>query len=151
MLENVPVRIGQLYIPTNFIVIDIKEDSSIPILLGRPFLATAGDIIDVKRGNLTFEVGEEKIEFIISKFMKASDIDNTCYFVNIIDECIKEFKKETPSDTKVLKIMASPILEDDQWCEPYVNDNLRECLALTSDHMPGPKQLPKNLKCCLKT
>ncbi|XP_058782895.1 uncharacterized protein LOC131657525 [Vicia villosa] len=58
MLENVPVRIRQFYIPIDFIIMDIKEDSNIPIILGRPFLATAGAIIDVKKGKLTFEVGE---------------------------------------------------------------------------------------------
>ena len=50
MLENVPVRIGQFYIPTDFIIMDIKDDSNIPIILGRPFLATVGAIIDVKNG-----------------------------------------------------------------------------------------------------
>ncbi|XP_050875608.1 uncharacterized protein LOC127079243 [Lathyrus oleraceus] len=48
MLENIPVRIGQFYIPTSFIVMDIKEDYNIPIILGRPFLATTSAIIDVK-------------------------------------------------------------------------------------------------------
>ena len=66
ILENVPVRVGQFYIPTDFIIMDIKEDASTPIILGRPFLATAGAIIDVKRGKLTFEVGEEKVEFILT-------------------------------------------------------------------------------------
>ncbi|XP_058788432.1 uncharacterized protein LOC131662618, partial [Vicia villosa] len=74
MLENIPVRVGQFYIPTDFIIMDIQEDSNIPIILGRPFLATAGAIIDVKRGKLTFEVGEEKIEFILSQFLKAPSI-----------------------------------------------------------------------------
>ncbi|XP_050916592.1 uncharacterized protein LOC127131717 [Lathyrus oleraceus] len=54
MLENVPVRIGKFYIPTDFMIMDIKEDSHIPIILGRPFLATVGAIIDVKKGRLTF-------------------------------------------------------------------------------------------------
>jgi hypothetical protein len=36
ILENVPVRIGQLYIPTDFAVMNITEDSCIPILLGGP-------------------------------------------------------------------------------------------------------------------
>ncbi|XP_050909252.1 uncharacterized protein LOC127123028 [Lathyrus oleraceus] len=40
MLENVLVCIGQFYIPTDFIIIDRNEDSNIPIILGRPFLAT---------------------------------------------------------------------------------------------------------------
>ena len=44
---------------------DIKEDINTPIILGRPFLATVGAIIDVKRGKLTFEVGEEKVEFFL--------------------------------------------------------------------------------------
>ena len=61
ILEDIPVKIGQLYIPTDFVVMDIKEDEEIPILLGRPFLSTAGAIIDVKKGNLTFEVGDENI------------------------------------------------------------------------------------------
>jgi hypothetical protein len=50
---------------------DIKEDADIPILLGRPFLATSGAIIDVKRGKITFEVGDEKIKFIMAQFMKS--------------------------------------------------------------------------------
>lgn len=66
MLENISVRIDQFCIPTDFIVMDIKEDYNIPIILGRHFLATTGAIIDVKRGKLTFEIGEEKIEFILS-------------------------------------------------------------------------------------
>lgn len=61
MLENIPVCIGQFDISSDFIVMDIKEDSNIPIILGIPFFATANAIIDVKRRKLTFEVGEEKI------------------------------------------------------------------------------------------
>ncbi|XP_050897321.1 uncharacterized protein LOC127104161 [Lathyrus oleraceus] len=61
MLENIPFRIGQFYIPTNFVIMDIKEDSHIPIILGRPFLATTRVTIDVKKGKLTFDVGEEKV------------------------------------------------------------------------------------------
>ena len=83
--------------------------------------------------------------------MKAPTIDDACCFIDIIDECVKEFEKETPLDTKVLKILAPPILEDDEWREPYVDDNLRECLALTHDlhaclkitidsqHIPWPR------------
>lgn len=48
-----------------------------------------GAIIDVKQGKLTFEVGEEKIEFIVYQFLKAPDIDDTCCFIDISDECIK--------------------------------------------------------------
>ncbi|XP_050890444.1 uncharacterized protein LOC127095855 [Lathyrus oleraceus] len=114
MLENIPIGIGQFYIPTNFIIMDIKEDSTISIILGRPFFATVGDIIDVKRGKLIFEVGEEKIKFILSQFLNEPAIDDTFYFINIIDECVKEMEMEPPKDTEVLKIPAPHILEDDE-------------------------------------
>lgn len=135
MLDNIPVQVGQFFIPTDFIIMDIKEDSNIPIILGRSFLATARAIIDVKGGKMTFEVGEEKIEFILSQFPKAPAIDDACCFMDIIDEYIKEIKMEPSEDTEILNISAPPILEDDQWKEPYVNDILRECLALTLNYM----------------
>ncbi|XP_058746214.1 uncharacterized protein LOC131619091 [Vicia villosa] len=124
MLENIPVRIGQFYIPTDFIIMDIQEDSNIPIILGRPFLATTGATIDVKRGKLTFEVGEEKIEFILSQFLKAPSIVDTCCFVDIIDECVKEIKSEPHEETEILRIPIPPILEDDNWRGEYQDNHL---------------------------
>jgi len=53
--------VGKIYIPTDFVVEDIEEDSQIPILLGRPFLANVGAVIDVKNGKLAFHVGDEKV------------------------------------------------------------------------------------------
>ncbi|XP_050875003.1 uncharacterized protein LOC127078606 [Lathyrus oleraceus] len=89
MLENVFVHIGQFYIPTDFVIMDIKEDSHIHIILGRPFLATVGAIIDVKKGRLTFEVGEEKVEFLLAKFLQAPAIDDSCCFLDVINEYVK--------------------------------------------------------------
>lgn len=96
ILEDIPVRIFQLYIPTDFVVMDIQEDDKILILLGRPFLSTVGAIIDIKRGKMTLEVGDEKVEFILSKLLKASTIDDSCYVIDIIDECIRELDQENP-------------------------------------------------------
>ncbi|KAI5418633.1 hypothetical protein KIW84_043021 [Lathyrus oleraceus] len=113
MLENIPVRICQFYIPTDFIIMDIREDSNIPIILGRLFLAIASAIIDVKRGKLTFEVGEEKIEFILPQFLKAPTIDDTCSFIDIIDECIKELASEQPPPIKeLIELLAKSMLEE---------------------------------------
>lgn len=50
ILVGVPVRIGQLFISIDFVVMHIMEDEEIPILLGRPFLSTTGAIINVKKG-----------------------------------------------------------------------------------------------------
>ena len=63
ILENVLVKIKNCYIPTDFVILDIEEDRRVPMILGRPFLATAGAMIDVKNGRLTLHVGDEHIEF----------------------------------------------------------------------------------------
>ncbi|XP_050909107.1 uncharacterized protein LOC127122875 [Lathyrus oleraceus] len=92
---------------------DIKDDSNIPIILGRPFLATLGAIIDVMKGKLTFEVGEEKVEFILAQFLKAQAIEDSCCFLDVIDECVKEMEREPSKYTELLKVPAPPTFEDD--------------------------------------
>ncbi|CAM8962646.1 unnamed protein product [Rhodiola kirilowii] len=53
VLKDVPVRVGNFYIPGDFVVLDMEEDNEIPILLGRPFLYTAGAIFDTTKGSIT--------------------------------------------------------------------------------------------------
>lgn len=132
---------------------DIKEDENTPIILGRPFLATTRDIIDVKRGRLTFEVGEEKVEFILTQFLQALAIEDTCYIIDVIDECEREMESGEEIYSDIIKISTPQIRGDDDWCPEYQDNNLRECLALTPNHMPFPKRpdlelktLPKNLR-----
>ncbi|XP_020243263.1 uncharacterized protein LOC109821488 [Asparagus officinalis] len=41
-LEDVPIQVGKFFIPVDFVILEIKEDSQVSIILGRPFLTTAG-------------------------------------------------------------------------------------------------------------
>jgi len=54
-IEDIPVEVGGIYIPIDFIVLDMDEDNQVPILLGRPFLSTTGASIDVRGGRIAFE------------------------------------------------------------------------------------------------
>ena len=49
ILEYVLIKVAKFIFPVNFMVIDIEEDKQIPLLLGRPFLATGATLIDVKK------------------------------------------------------------------------------------------------------
>ncbi|KAJ8771861.1 hypothetical protein K2173_027038 [Erythroxylum novogranatense] len=100
ILENVPLKVGSLFIPVDFVVLEMKEDTNIPVILGRPFLATVGAIIDVKNGKMTLRVGEEEIEFNLGKAMKAMDDKDSCLRVDIIDKLVDvEFRKSHPKDS----------------------------------------------------
>ncbi|KAJ9162843.1 hypothetical protein P3X46_022585 [Hevea brasiliensis] len=41
ILENIPIKVGKFFILVDFVVLEMEEDVEIPIILGRPFLATA--------------------------------------------------------------------------------------------------------------
>ena len=57
---------------------DIPEDSDVPIILGRPFLATAGAIIDVKSGRIVFQVSDEMVGFGLENVMKGPALYSLC-------------------------------------------------------------------------
>ena len=40
VIEDVLLKVGKFVFPVDFIIMDIEEDSQVPLLLGRPFLAT---------------------------------------------------------------------------------------------------------------
>jgi Aspartyl protease len=59
-VEDLPLQVGKFYIPIDFVVIEMNEDPDTPLILGRPFLNTAGTQIDVRGGKFIFEIGKEK-------------------------------------------------------------------------------------------
>jgi len=58
VLEDVSIKVGDFYVPIDFVILDMAEYSRTQIILGRPFLATTGCKMDVKEGKLTCDVGE---------------------------------------------------------------------------------------------
>jgi hypothetical protein len=70
IVEDLPVQVGKYFVPVDFVVMEMEEDKEVPIILGRPFLRTAGAIIDVRQGTLTLNFGGEKVKFQIERAMK---------------------------------------------------------------------------------
>nr|XP_009609585.1 uncharacterized protein LOC104103391 [Nicotiana tomentosiformis] len=61
IIEDVLVRVGKFIFPPDFIILDYMVDEAVPIILGRPFLATCGALIDVREGELKMRVHDEEI------------------------------------------------------------------------------------------
>ena len=55
---------------TDFVVLEMPEDDNMSIILGRPFLNTAGAVINCNQGKVTFNV---------------NDKEHTVYFPNKIE------------------------------------------------------------------
>ncbi|XP_016178400.1 uncharacterized protein PFB0145c-like [Arachis ipaensis] len=65
MVEDVLVKVDDLHIPADFVILDTGEDRDESIILGWPFLATPKAIIDVERGELVLRLHEDCILFKI--------------------------------------------------------------------------------------
>ncbi|XP_074318430.1 uncharacterized protein LOC141655240 [Silene latifolia] len=96
LVEDVPLKVGKLEFPYDFYVMDILEDSNIPIILGRSCLATRGATIDVKNGKLSLQVGEEKVELSLNKAMKEPSEVKSCYMIDMVEEWVdmKRFEED---------------------------------------------------------
>src|SRR5436189_5912062 len=63
ILEDVLIKVDKFIFPIDLIVLDMEEDKSILLILGRPFLATKSAVIDVGEEKLILKLGDDKIEF----------------------------------------------------------------------------------------
>jgi hypothetical protein len=48
VVEDIPVRIRDFFVPVDFVVLDMDVDTRTPLILGRPFLSTTNANIDVE-------------------------------------------------------------------------------------------------------
>ena len=61
MIHDVLLRIDEHVIPIDFIILEILEDEKLSIILGRPFLSTAGVLVDYAEGKIVFNVYDAEI------------------------------------------------------------------------------------------
>ncbi|KAF7812151.1 DNA-directed DNA polymerase [Senna tora] len=88
IIENVLVKVDKFILPVDFIVLDYEEDKNVPIILGRPFLATGRTIIDVQKGELTMRVQDQEVKFNVFKAMKLPGETEECFHVNVVDNVV---------------------------------------------------------------
>jgi hypothetical protein len=68
--RDVPIKIKDHYVLTDFLIIDMGDEKEPPIVLGRPFLNTTIAIIYIRTGEIHFQFRTEKVR---------------CYFNTYID------------------------------------------------------------------
>ncbi|XP_010694724.1 uncharacterized protein LOC104907488 [Beta vulgaris subsp. vulgaris] len=98
ILEDVPLRVEKFYIPVDFVVLDMEEDSQISIILCRPFLCTAGAVIDVKYASLTLCVGDDTVNFKLTNVIKSATVEHTCCRINVLDKISGGFQQFLSDD-----------------------------------------------------
>ncbi|XP_039116438.1 uncharacterized protein LOC120251848 [Dioscorea cayenensis subsp. rotundata] len=125
VIEDVLVKIDKFIFLTDFIVLDIEEDKDIPIILGRPFLATERAIIDVQKGELHLRVQEEEVTFNVFDAIKYPQASECCFRIdekNLLqliefDEFRNEAYKDDITNKKQTKARHGKFKM--KWCGPF--------------------------------
>ena len=95
IVEDVLVKIDKFYYPVDFVVLDTEPSSNepnhVPIILGRPFLATANAIINCRNGLMQLTFGDMTLElniFHLNNQPKLFETENhSTNEVVSIDQC----------------------------------------------------------------
>nr|GEU89808.1 hypothetical protein [Tanacetum cinerariifolium] len=106
--EDVFVKVGKFYFPTDFVVVDFEAGPRVPLILGRSFLRIGRALIDVYREEITLRKNDKSVTFSLNQTMRYSLTydDNSVNRVDIIDIACEEFVQDvldfqpipTPSD-----------------------------------------------------
>ena len=99
-IEDVLIQVDRFYYPVDFVVLDIEPvavgANHVPIILGRPFLATSNAIINCRNGVMQLTFGNMTLElniFHLSKrhmHSKEDDCEEVCIINTILEEQANE-------------------------------------------------------------
>jgi len=157
-VEDVLIKVDKFYFPVDFIVLDTEPVQNIgvqiPVILGRPFLATANALINCRTGVMKISFGNMTVELnifdIVKKPRECDEIGSACLIKENIEEVIEESSTEDPleacfaqfgKDLDLDVLLEQAILEF-----APLESNKKEEAAVPKPPKKELKPLPDNLK-----
>src|ERR1044072_3737114 len=110
--EDVLIKVGKFIFPADFVVLDMKEDLSMSLIFGRPFLATDKVKIDVVKRVVSVKAYGERIKINMPEWKEKQNEQGDAFLADMMmvwsDESLEDFfrkegttkKKEQPPVTK---------------------------------------------------
>ena len=82
IVKDVLVQVDKFYFPVDFVVLDtqsvVNQGTQFPVILGRPFLATANAIIHCRGGLMTLSFGNMTVNLNIFNVIKGMGMKKMC-------------------------------------------------------------------------
>ncbi|XP_021836453.1 uncharacterized protein [Spinacia oleracea] len=93
IVEDVLVKVGEFVFPVDFVVMDMEEDFEIPLIFGRPFLATSKALIDVPKGQMIIKTEDKQVVFKILDDPNSTFDGGTCIRIDatnpLVVKCVQ--------------------------------------------------------------
>ncbi|XP_022871446.1 uncharacterized protein LOC111390615 [Olea europaea var. sylvestris] len=90
IIEDILVKVDKFIFLADFLILDMEEDRDIPLILGRPFLATGRALIDFQKGQLILRLGEEHVTFNVFKAIRYPAESDSCFQIDVIDNTVND-------------------------------------------------------------
>ncbi|XP_049360377.1 uncharacterized protein LOC125825074 [Solanum verrucosum] len=86
ILCDVLVKLDTFIFPADFVILDCEVDFEVPIILGRPFLATRRTLVNDEQGELKFRRNKKEVKFNICRSMKQPYDMNVVSAIAVFEE-----------------------------------------------------------------
>ena len=145
MVEDVLVKIDKFYYPVDFVVLDTEsiasEPDHVPIILGRPFLATANAIINCRNGIMQLTFGNMTLELNIFHLNNKQELLETEN--QIFDEVVSIDQCAGKQGTQEMQGVISPGDEEELvWPSTPAASQLLNSTAITEEQFNnGPPNI----------
>ena len=119
ILHDVLVKVESFIFPADFVSLDCEVDFEVPIILGRPFLATGRALVDMKKGQMKFWLNNEEVTLNICRSMRQScELQSVSAISYNMGETSKTQIEECPG----VEALAAVIMNFDSDCiEEYLS------------------------------
>ncbi|CAN6583131.1 unnamed protein product [Malus baccata var. baccata] len=114
VIEDLIIKVDNLYLPADFVVLDMDEDLQTPIILGRPFLATARTLIDVEAGTLTLRVQDQYVVFNLFEAAKRPAEQQDCMRIDVLDSMVQDSFYASSNTDQLLHVLQGKIGTDSE-------------------------------------
>ena len=110
------IKVDKFIFHADFIILDMEEDKEVPSILGRPFLVTGRELIDVQKGELRLRVQEDEVTFSVFNATKHLHDNDSCFRVDEIEaKVFNQLGSSKPLETSLTH-------EDPSSCEDDVGE-----------------------------
>ena len=127
--EDVLIKVGKFVFPADFVVLDMKEDMAMPLIFGRPFLATAKVKIDVFKRVISVKAYGKRIKIKMPEVTEKPKEKGDVFLVDMMeiwsDESLENFfrkegtfKKEKPLPVEKKHLKLEPE-KDPSWISKF--------------------------------
>ena len=111
IVKDVLVQVDKFYFPVDFVVLDtqpvVNQGTQFPVILGRPFLATANAIIHCRGGLMTLSFGNMTINLNIFNVIKGMGDEEDVCEVNMVDSVVQKYLDNVSHDDPLKSCLVS--------------------------------------------